>query len=308
MSATVFTPQQRRWALALIWLTPLLWTVNIVVARMAPGVVSPHVLALGRWALAGVLLAWVARQELWTHRQAIWAARGQYLALGACGMWICGAWVYWAGQTTQAMNISLIYSAAPVMIALGSVWWLGEYFARRQIAGVVLAMAGVVHVVVRGQWASLADVQWVLGDLLIVGAAVSWAAFALMQKKWVSPLGSTARLAAMCAGGVVVLLPFALGELALSSTPTVGFEALTLMAVAALLPGVVAYWVYGWTQKVLGASRVAVTLYLGPLYTAVAACLVLNEPMGWFHLQGGLMIFCGVGLVMALPAPPPKPQ
>jgi drug/metabolite transporter (DMT)-like permease len=129
-----------------------------------------------------------------------------------------------------------------------------------------------------------------------------------MQKKWVSPLGSTARLAAMCAGGVVVLLPFALWELAQSGTPAVGAQALGLMAVAALLPGVVAYWVYGWTQKVLGASRVAVTLYLGPLYTAVAAWLLLNEPMGGFHVLGGLMILGGVGLVMALPAPPPKPQ
>ncbi len=307
MNAVGYTPQQRRWALVLIWLTPLLWTVNIVVARWAPGVVSPHVLALGRWALAGLLLTWVARQELWAHRHSVWAARSQYLALGACGMWICGAWVYWAGHTTQAMNISLIYSAAPVMIALGSVWWLGERFAKRQILGVVLAMAGVVHVVVRGQWVSLVDVQWVLGDLLIVGAAVSWAAFALMQKKWASPLGSTARLAAMCAGGVVVLLPFSLVELSLGNTPAVGWEALSLMAVAALLPGVVAYWVYGWTQKVLGASRVAVTLYLGPLYTAVAAWLVLNEPMGWFHLLGGLMILGGVGLVMAAPTQPLRP-
>lgn len=301
MITPTHSPQQMRLALAMIWLTPLLWTVNVVVARIAPGLVSANVLALGRWALAGMLLAWVARQELWVHRHAIWAARAEYLALGTCGMWICGAWVYWAGQTTQAMNISLIYSAAPVLIALGSVWWLGERFAKRQLLGVVLAMAGVVHVVVRGQWATLAQVQWVLGDLLIVGAAIAWAAFVLMQKKWTSPLGSTARLAAMCAGGVVVLLPFALWELSLDSTPPVGAAALGLMVVAAVFPGVAAYWVYGWTQKVLGASRVAVTLYLGPLYTALAAWLILNEPMGWFHLVGGLMILGGVGLVMAMP-------
>ena len=306
MSAPIHTAQHRRWALFLIWLTPLLWTVNIVVARTAPGLVSANVLALGRWALAGVLLAWVARQELWTHRQAIWVARWQYLALGTCGMWICGAWVYWAGESTTAMNISLIYAASPVMIALGAVWWLGERFSLRQSLGVVLAMAGVVHVVVQGQWRALAEVQWVLGDLLIVVAAMSWAAYALMQKKWVSPLGSTARLAAMCAGGVVVLLPFALWELTLESTPPLTPTALWLMVLAALLPGVVAYWVYGWTQKVLGASRVAVTLYLGPLYTAVAAWLILNEPMGWFHLLGGLMILAGVGLVMAQPSPPNK--
>lgn len=306
MNAPTHTAQHRRWALFLIWLTPLLWTVNIVVARTAPGLVSANVLALGRWALAGVLLAWVARQELWTHRQAIWVARWQYLALGTCGMWICGAWVYWAGESTTAMNISLIYAASPVMIALGAVWWLGERFSLRQSLGVVLAMAGVVHVVVQGQWRALAEVQWVLGDLLIVVAAMSWAAYALMQKKWVSPLGSSARLAAMCAGGVVVLLPFALWELTLESTPPLTPTALWLMVLAALLPGVVAYWVYGWTQKVLGASRVAVTLYLGPLYTAVAAWLILNEPMGWFHLLGGLMILAGVGLVMAQPSPPNK--
>lgn len=203
MSAPIHTAQHRRWAFFLIWLTPLLWTVNIVVARIAPGLVSANVLALGRWALAGVLLAWVARQELWTHRQAVWAARWQYLALGTCGMWICGAWVYWAGESTTAMNISLIYAASPVMIALGAVWWLGERFSLRQSLGVVLSMAGVIHVVVQGQWRALAEIQWVLGDLLIVVAAMSWAAYALMQKKWVSPLGPTARLAAMCAGGVV---------------------------------------------------------------------------------------------------------
>jgi drug/metabolite transporter (DMT)-like permease len=307
MTAPIHTVQHRRWALVLIWLTPLLWTVNIVVARIAPGLVSANVLALGRWALAGLLLAWVARQELWTHRQGIWAARWQYLALGTCGMWICGAWVYWAGESTTAMNISLIYAASPVMIALGAVWWLGERFSLRQSLGVVLAMAGVVHVVVQGQWRALAEVQWVLGDLLIVVAAMSWAAYALMQKKWVSPLGSTARLAAMCAGGVVVLLPFALWELTLESTPPLTPTALWLMVLAALLPGVLAYWFYGWTQKVLGASRVAVTLYLGPLYTAVAAWLVLNEPMGWFHLVGGLMILAGVGLVMAVPVQTVKP-
>ena len=53
MNAPIHTAQHRRWALFLIWLTPLLWTVNIVVARTAPGLVSANVLALGRWALAG---------------------------------------------------------------------------------------------------------------------------------------------------------------------------------------------------------------------------------------------------------------
>jgi len=50
--------------------------------------------------------------------------------------------------------------------------------------------------------------------------------------------------------------------------------------VAALVPGLGAYWIYGWSQKILGVNRVAVTLYLGPLYAALAAWGVLNEPLG----------------------------
>ena len=51
------TPESReRRALWLLWVTPALWSVNYIVARTAPGVVEPHMLAMGRWALAGLIL------------------------------------------------------------------------------------------------------------------------------------------------------------------------------------------------------------------------------------------------------------
>ena len=133
-----------RAAKLLIWVIPLLWIVNSVIARRANGVITPHVLAWGRWALAGAILAWVTRAELWRHRQELRTQARRYLLLGACGMWICGAAVYFAGQTTTMMNISLIYAASPVMIAVGSVLWLREPFSKRQALGVVLALVGGV--------------------------------------------------------------------------------------------------------------------------------------------------------------------
>lgn len=291
----MWRPESRqRLALVLIWLTPALWAINYIVARRAPGVVEPHMLALGRWAIAGVLLAYMARVELWRERRAIGAVWPQYLVLGTLGMLICGAWVYIGAKTTVAMNIALIYSASPVLIALGAVVWLGERFAVRQMLGVVVAMAGVMHVIVKGQWDALSAVQWVAGDGWIVLAMVSWALFALLQKKWTSSLSATARLAAICAGGVVVLLPFAVWEMGLDTTPAWTWHATALTLVAALLPGLGVYWLYGWSQKILGASRVAVTLYLGPLYAAVAAWGVLDEPMGWHHLVGAALILPGV--------------
>lgn len=287
-------PEQERWALLGLWLIPALWAVNFIVARWAPGVVAPYALALGRWAIAGVLLGAVARQELWAQRRAILAVGHQYVVLGFCGMLVCGAWVYLGARTTGAMNISLIYAASPVLIALGAVLWLGERFRWTQVAGVVVALAGVVHVVVQGQWLALGQVQWVVGDAWIVAAMVAWAAYALLQKLWPSPLGSTARLAAICAGGVLTLIPCAVWEAQLPETPAWSWAATGLVVAAALFPGLAAYWIYGAAQKVLGASRVAVTLYLGPLYAALAAWGVLGEPLGVHHLVGAALILPGV--------------
>ncbi len=296
MSLFQTAESRTRIALWLMWVTPALWSVNYIVARSAPGVVEPHMLALGRWALAGVILAFVARSELWRERSSTLADSGRYLVLGALGMLICGAWVYQGAKTTSAINIALIYAASPVLIAVGAVLWLGERFSWRQGVGVVVAMAGVFHVVVKGQWLALGQVQWVAGDGWIVVAMVAWAAFSLLQKKWATPLGSTARLAAICMGGVLVLLPFSVWEYLQPDRPAWTMQASLLVVAAGLLPGIGAYWAYGFSQKVLGASRVAASLYLGPLYGGLTAWVFLGEAMGWHHVMGAALILPGIYL------------
>lgn len=300
--------RDQRIALGLVWLVPALWTVNYIVARKAPGIIGPHLLALGRWALAALVLVVIARSELWRERAAIAKVWWQYLILGALGMLVCGAWVYQGARTTVAINIALIYAASPVLIGLGAALWLHERLSVRQVLGVLLALAGVVHVVVRGHWLSLGAVQFVPGDWWIVAATVAWAGYALLQKIWPSNLSATARLAAICSGGVVVLLPFSAWEATQPGLTHWGWPALWLVVVAAVVPGLGAYWIYGWAQKILGAGRVAMSLYLGPLYGGLAAWLALGETPGWHHLGGAALILPGVFLVTsasAKPKPPP---
>lgn len=291
------TLRQTRLALILLWVLPVLWTVNYLVARKAPGVIGPYLLALGRWALAAMVLVVLARAELWRERASICEDWRQYAILGTLGMLVCGAWVYQGARSTGAMNIALIYSASPVLIGLGAAYWLGEHFGWRQGLGVLLALTGVLHVVVKGQWTALASVQFVPGDLWIVGATVAWAAYALLQKKWPSNLSATARLAAICLGGVAVLLPFSAWEATQTDLTHWGMQAFWLVVIAGVVPGLGAYWCYGWAQKILGTSRVAVALYLGPLYAAVVGWAVLGEAPGWHHAAGAALILPGIFFV-----------
>jgi drug/metabolite transporter (DMT)-like permease len=289
----------RRIAYALLIITPALWSVNYLVARLAPGQIAPHMLALCRWAGAGLVLGVFAFSELRSKRHLITQHGWHYFVFGALGMWICGAWVYLGARTTSATNIALIYSLTPVFIALCASLWLHEKLKLHQWLGIGLALAGLVHVVIKGQWMSLARLQFVAGDLWILACAVSWAIYSLLLKRWHSDFSPLARLVLIIGAGCVVLVPFAWWE-AQSSHPLDqtlwNGKTFLIIAAAALLPGAGAYWLYGVTVKALGAARSSAMLYLGPLYAALVAWLFLNEPVHLYHAVGAALIFPGLYL------------
>jgi drug/metabolite transporter (DMT)-like permease len=287
------------WAVLGVLVIPAFWAVNYLTARLAPGVVQPHTLALGRWLIVMLVLGGLCRQEIWQHRAHLRQAWRQYVVLGFFGMLVCGAWVYVAAITSPAMNIALIYTSSPVLISLGAAWWLRERLKKLQIAGFLLAISGVLHVVLKGQWLALSQVQWVSGDFLVLLAAMSWAVFALLQKHWPSPLGAFARLAVMSFAGCVWLLPFVVWEWLDPAHPAWSWRASELVLMAGVFPGIGAYAIYAWAQRVLGASRVGMALYLSPLWGAWASWGVLGESLGWHHLVGALLILPGVALVQS---------
>lgn len=280
-----------------MFITPALWSVNYLVARSAPGVIEPHLLALLRWLMAGVLFTLGAHAQLWQHRRQIAADWKHYLVLGALGMWICGAWVYVGGRTTSAVNIALIYAISPVLIVATSALWLRERFNGLQACGVALALAGVVHVVLKGQWGALAIVQLVPGDGWILAATLSWTVYSVLLKKWPSPLGPGARLAVISLAGVLVLLPFTVWEALHNPLPVLTAEGFGLALAAAVLPGYGAYLAYSVMQHELGAAQVSVVLYLSPIYAAVMAWLTLGEALHGFHAWGMALVLPGIYLV-----------
>ena len=287
---------ERRLATMLIFIAPALWSVNYLVARWAPGIIAPHMLALARWALAVLLLGAFCRRELWAKRHLIGAEAGQFIVLGALGMWVCGAFVYIGGRSTQAVNIGLLYAVAPVLIALASALWLRERFGAVQGLGVVLALAGVLHILFKGDWAAVLQVGVNPGDLWIAVAVLCWTAYSLLLRAWPSAFGALARLTLIACGGVVVLIPFTLWEALYWLPSTLSWRSVALVVAAAVLPGAAAYGAYSFMQRVLGAARVGVLLYLGPLYSAAVGWAVLGERVEWFHAVGALLILPGIWL------------
>ncbi len=283
-------------AQALLFVTPALWSMNYIGARAAVGHIDGHQLALGRWVVAFALMlpfAWRELRDQWpAWRQEI----PSMLGLGALGMWICGAFVYIGAQTTAAVNIGLMFALAPVLIAVLSMRLLGERLAIGQVAGALVAIAGVLVVLFRGSPQNLSAIRLTVGDVWVAIAVLSWVAYSVLLKGRASVLGPFARLTAITGFGILVLVPFTAAEIATVGPAEVSWRVFGLVALVALLPGFGAYQAYSFVQRELGAARTALIMYLGPIYAALTAWLLLGERPQWFHALGAALILPGIWL------------
>lgn len=296
------SPGRATLAQALLYITPAIWSANYIVARMAVGVVEPHLLALLRWTMASAMMLPLALPGLrrhWPQWRREWK---DLLLMGSLGMWICGAFVYIGAASTPAVNIGLLYATAPVLIAVGSALWLGERLNKRQILGVALALSGTTTIVVKGSLDNLLAFRLNVGDLWIVASVLSWAAYSLLLRGRASVLDPFARLTAIALGGVIVLIPFTLAEIALTGAPQPSVAMFALAFVAALLPGFLSYQAYSFMQRELGVARTALVMYLSPIYAAFVAWAILGEAPQWFHGAGALLILPGIYLATRTPA------
>ncbi len=291
------SPDRRlRLAYLLLYVTPALWAANYIVARAAVGTIEPHTLAFFRWLIAWLLmlpLAWPALREHWPAWRREWR---DMLVLGALGMWICGAFVYIGAKTTSATNMGLIYAISPVLIAVASSRWFGERLSPRQKAGLAVAVAGVLLIILKGSPRAILELRFTPGDLWVLVSATSWTVYSILLVARPSVLAPFARLTVIVFAGVIVLLPFTVWEAVVFGPPSFDARSVGLILIVALLPGFGAYQAYSFMQKEIGAARTGLVLYLGPPYAAGAAWLLLGEAPLWYHWVGTALLLPGIWL------------
>src|SRR5271170_3015561 len=150
----------------LLTLAALFWAGNIVLGRYVAGHVPPMTLSCIRWIGACLTLLPFA----WPHLKRDWPALRKQLplmvALSATGFALNNALSYWGLQFTQALNALLIQSSGPLFVALWSLVLFGVRLTWAQIAGIVLSFAGVLTIILHGDLAALAGIQFNKGDVM----------------------------------------------------------------------------------------------------------------------------------------------
>ncbi|WP_341897448.1 DMT family transporter [Ferrovibrio terrae] len=294
MEPAASSARDLRIAQILLFITPAMFTTNMVMARATAGLIPPVALAELRWIGVVLVLLPFCGRELWRARAAILREWKEFAVLGFLGMGICGGGVYYGAATTTATNIGLIYATSPVMIILLSRMLFAERFSLRQGLGTALALTGVLAIILRGDPATILHLTFTPGDLIILVAAAAWALYSVLLKHWPSRLSVSARLATIAFAGVLVVLPVQAFELAVVGPPHFDLRTIAAVVTLILVPGVGAYATFGYMTKHLGPNRTGLMLYLSPVYTAIMAWLLLGEVFAFYHWLGTALVLPGL--------------
>ena len=278
----------------LLVLTTLFWSGNFVISRGMHAEIPPFSLAFWRWVAAFAILMLFAGKFLWRER-AVLRQHGRFIAVqGLVGVAGFNTLVYVAMQTTTAINAVLVNSCIPVLIAVCSWLFYREVMTVRQCLGVLVSLAGVALIITRGELTHLLAVSFNRGDLLVLAAAMLWAIYSANLKRYPKELHPFAYQSAIVLFGTLVLTPFYLFELSSGKVMTVSPATLTTILYVALFASVLAFIFWNRAVRTVGANKAGPFIHLMPVFSTILAVFFLGETIEPFHLQGIVLIFCGI--------------
>ena len=286
---------------------PLLWAGNAVVGRLAIGSIPPLWLNAGRWGLALLLLLPLGWRAFGTaQRRAQITTHLPHLALlSLTGVGAYNALQYLALKTSTPLNVTLIAASSPVwMLAIGALFY-GERPRRAQVAGALLSLIGVAVVLSRGEPAALLRVQLVAGDLLMLGAILSWCVYSWALARPPASLAGDRRpdwnwaeflCIQMLLGLGWATAAAGVGEWLLPTTRTIVWAPWLVAAVlyVAIGPSLIAYRLWGLGVAQAGPAVAAFFANLTPLFAALLSAAFLGELPHAYHALAFALIVGGI--------------
>jgi drug/metabolite transporter (DMT)-like permease len=277
----------------LLSITALCWAGNAIVGRLAAGHIAPVTLSFLRWSFAFLIILPFA----WKHLVRDWAAiRGRLgimIVLSITGIGAFNTLQYWALEHTQALNTLLLQSAGPLVVAVWSLVLLGVRLTLAQAAGILLSMAGVLVIILHGDFTTLSNIDFNRGDLIFMVALAIFGLYSVLSLKR-PDIHGLSFVAFTFGAGAACLIPLFIWELFARPLMKIDTANLLTLFYVAVFPSTIAYLCFNRGVQLIGANRAAPFFHVVPVFGTVMSIAFLGEHPQTFHFIGFALVLTGV--------------
>lgn len=282
-------------ALAASLVLILVWGVNFVVQKAVFEALPPTGFLFARYlimpacALAILLHAFgpsfprMPASDLWALAR-----------LGFVGHALHVGMVTYGIDWSTPFSSSVILACGPIFTLLILRWFGIETLTRAQVAGVAIALAGVL--VFLSDKLLVGRLQATGGDLVLLVAAAFFSLYTVAAKPLIQRHGGVTVMGyATLFGSVpIVLLTAPVGL----SIDWAGLPMLTWFGLlwAVIISAFAGWLVWGWVNAVRGVARTAPLMYLMPAVAGLAAWLLTDERFTLIKIAGAAITLGGVAV------------
>ena len=284
-----------RWPGLLLTLAAIFWAGNTVAARLAIDQISPFMLVFLRWVLVLAWLLPIYGAQVRAHWPEIRPRLVPIVLMASLGLTGFNALYYVAAHDTSAINIGILQGSIPIFVLLGA------FFAHRtratllQLAGVLITAVGVVVVATRGAPLSILEIELNRGDLAMLAACVLYAFYTIALRDRPDIPGTAFFTLLALIAALTSLPPLAIEVLTTGlSLPT--WQGWLVTLYVAIFPSCLAQLFYVRGVDLIGPGRAGVFVNLVPVFAAVLAVVLIDEPFAAFHAVALVLVIGGIWL------------
>jgi drug/metabolite transporter (DMT)-like permease len=219
----------------------------------------------------------------------------QVVGVGFVGYGVSLSLQFLGTKMSTAANGSLVTSATPAFVLVFAALLLRERITRLRLTALALATLGVVAVI--DPRSAQLNPQLFLGNLALIGAAITWALYSVLVRRTTQDVDVLLFSLVAFLGGLPVTLPAGAWELR-----TLGMGEITPGVVGGILfLGVIstalAMVLWNTAFALIDASLASLTFFAQPVVGTLLGWLFLGEQITPLFLLGGFLI--GLGLVIS---------
>ena len=274
-------------------LTAFLWGGTWIAGRSAVQEMAPLAVASWRFLLASLAIGLLLFRREGFPRWTV----GDWLvltSLGLTGVFCYNVFFLYGLQHVEAGRGALVVAFIPAIIALADWLVFGQPMSPLKALGVALAMFGCLLVVTQGQPERLLTGEVGFGEWLLLGTALSWTAYTLINRGITARFSPLAMTFGGCLAGWVMLTICALVEGSLFDFSAATWRAPTSIAFLGLFGTAVAFTWYSEAISHVGSTKAAAFINLVPVFAVLLGALLLDERLGAGVLAGGAAVIGGV--------------
>lgn len=220
--------------------------------------------------------------------------------VGLVGSTINLAFTFYGFLYSTVLDATILSNTGPIFVVAAGALFLKEKITSREKLGIFITFIGALSIVIEPLLKLGNTNHNLLGNLLIIGANLSWVAYVILAKYSLKYKVDTLLLVTyMFFLGLITSFPFAIIQskgitnlfLIISTAPPIAHIGVWYMAI---LSGALAYFLYQDAQKSVEASEATLFGYLSPLFAMPLAIFWLHEKITLPFVIGTLIVATGV--------------